>query len=1110
MKTRLAIFVQVLFAVIPATTALAATPIQLAQSPALSPDGSTLAFAYDGDVWTVPIAGGAARRLTFHPADDGRPHFSPDGKQLAFVSDREAGSQVFVMSSEGGAPRQVTHHTEGYDIEDWYPDGKTLLLSGMRDGHWRHARRFFPVGLEQRSAEQPLFDAYGSDASLSPDGRRLLFVREGERWWRKGYRGSRAGQIWMCSLKSNNFTELLKLPTDCFWPKWKADGRGFYYVGAESGSFNLWEYDLKSKKSTQLTHFEDDSVVNPTVSRDGSTIVFRHLFDLYVLRPGDGQPPRKLELIDDSDQNREEVLRRTLTKASQITYTEDALEMAFIAGGDLWVMDTVLKEPRQVTDTADEEQDPTFTADGKAILLVGNREGQADLWKVQRADDELYWWQNESFTLTQLTDDAEVESRLKLSPDGKQMAYVRGNGDLWVADLDGKNARRVIEGFDPPDYDFSPDGKWLVYSQSNDNFNSDIWLAPLDGSREPFNVSRHPDNESGPVWSPDGRAIAFVGRRMAEEVDIYYVWLKAEDEDRSSRERRLEQALEKIQKARKTAASGKTDSSGEKKDENKKEEDKKEEDADAMQIDFDRMHERIHRISVPNSSESDLFWSPDSKKLVCTATVDGKRGTYTFAFPDSLKPTLLSTTVMNGARWLKKTNTIVGLADGAPSVLSATGAKTSYTFRAAQEVEQAARYRAAFDLCWRTMRDWWYDPRLGNRNWDAVRRKYREAAGSAVDARTFSTVVHLMLGELNGSHLGFSMRTASTSSAEWSETTAHLGVRFDANYKGPGLKVRDVLPGGPAEKVQSRLAAGDIVLSIDGVQVDPDMDLTEVLNGRLDRDIHLHVKESIKQEGEKDKSEKQEEGDDTAGEREVAIRPISYASARGLLYRKWIDDNHRHVEKASAGKLGYLHIQSMNEASFLEFERALYTVGYGKDGLVIDVRENGGGYTTDHLLTALTQPRHAITKPRGGGRGYPQDRTVYATWHKPIVVLCNQNSFSNAEIFSHAVKTLERGKLVGVPTAGGVISTGAASIMDIGLLRRPFRGWFVLGDGQDMELNGAVPHVVVWPHPGDLPAGKDVQLDKALQLLEKDIKSWRAQPQVELKYASERETAKTE
>ena len=354
-------------------------------------------------------------------------------------------------------------------------------------------------------------------------------------------------------------------------------------------------------------------------------------------------------------------------------------------------------------------------------------------------------------------------------------------------------------------------------------------------------------------------------------------------------------------------------------------------------------------------------------------------------------------------------------------------------------------------------------------------------------------VINLMLGELNGSHLGFYPGGRGSSSAsrggsqEWNEVTAHFGLRFDETFKGPGLKVRDVIHGSPADLDRSRVTAGEVVLAINGQEVDPAMNLPTVLNGIMDQDYLLKVK-------------------DAEGEiRDVSIRPISFGAAASLLYEHWIRGNQKWVDERSDGKLGYMHIRGMNMSSFYRFEQELYAVGAGKQGLIIDVRENGGGSTTDHLLTALTQPVHAITKPRGGGEGYPHDRKVYASWNKPIIVLCNQNSFSNAEIFSHAIKNLGRGQVVGVPTAGGVISTGGTSIMDLGFLRMPFRGWYLINDGEDMELNGAVPHHVLWPQPGEMPAGKDVQLEKATAELLTDVEKWLASERPSLKKASERE-----
>jgi tricorn protease len=1107
----------------------AAEPLLLANNPALSPDGGTLAFDWNGDVWTVPSAGGVARPLTRHPARDRQPHFSPDGKEIAFISDRSGSPQVHVLPVAGGTPRQLSFHTAGFTLQEWTPDGR-LLVGAARDHFWRHAERFSLVNPTKRQAEEMLFDDYGHDGKLSPDGRRLLFAREGAPWWRKGYHGSQASQVWLYDLDQKTFQKVLSEDGGCLWPLWKPDGKGFYFVGARSGSFNLWEHDLASAKDRQLTHFTDDSVVFPCISRDGSTIVFRHLFDLYRLRPGSAESPTRLEIICDSDQPAQKIEHRVLQQATDVAFTSDGLEIAMIAGGDLWVMDTELREPVAVTASAEEERSPVFSPDGTSLLFLADRDSRCDLYRATRADKSLNWWQNRQFKVDKLTDDGEVKSGLRFSPDGAKISYLRSHGDLYVADPDGKNAKRVVASWNRIDYDWSPDGKWLVYAQSDADFNRDIWIAPLDGSRPAFNLSRHPYNDEEPVWSPDGRLIAFTGRRGLTEIDIHYVWLRAEDDEKEGHERGVEKALEKINKVRKPAPRrpGGRDTGDEPAAAQVKPE---------VVIDFDNLHRRVRTISIPDSTESGLFWSPDGKRLAFSGTVEGKRGTYAVDFPDDLKPKQLSAQTGTHARWLKQGNQVVWLSNGLPgsftpgSSVSATPAGSTeppagrgggrrpaaaapaaspaaeagagFRFRALQRVDLSQRNRAAFDLCWRTMRDEFYDGRLGNRDWDSVRRKYLDAAGQTPDMEAFTTLVQLMLGELNGSHLGFTAtgsggppgrrggpQTPEPAGTSWVESTAHLGVRFEPNTRGPGLKVRDVLPGGTADHKSSRLAAGDVVLAIDGTAVDPKMDLTVILNGPPERDIQLRVRGT------------------NGKERDVTLRPIPYPRVAALLYEAWMEGNRKAVERASAGTLGYLHISAMNQPSFLKFEEELYAAGTGKDGLLIDVRENGGGSTADHLLTALTQPVHAVTVSRGGAPGYPQDRKVYATWNKPIVVLCNQNSFSNAEIFSHAIKTLKRGRLVGVPTAGGVISTGAATIMDVGVLRLPTRGWHLLGDGADMELNGAVPDVVVWPQPGELPRGRDIQLDKAVEVLLEDVKAWKGRHQPALSNASERSKPK--
>jgi len=1104
-----------------AWTAAASEPIRLASSPTLSPDGQSLAFSWHGNLWMVASTGGEARQITTHIARDSRPCFSPDGQQLAFTSERTGTRQVYVTSVSGGFAAQVTFHSEGSSLEEWFPDSRALLVSGVRDHSWHHADRFFRVGLAKRSAEELLFDAAGRDASLSPDGKKLLFVREDVVWWRKGYRGSQSGQIWMYDLVSKQYTKLVDHERGCRYPLWQPDGKGFYYVGGQSGSFNLWQRDLASGRQRQLTTYRDDSVVMPCISRDGSTIVFRYLFDLYRYQPQSNKPPERIEITCDSDVVPDAFMRRVLQSASAVSFSSDGLELAMIAGGDLWVMDTELREPRQVTNTPEEERWPAFAPDGRSVLFVSDKDGQCDMWRATRSDSKKYWWQNDRFVLTRITNDVENESHLQWSPLGDAVAFVKGLGDLWVMSADGKSARRVLEHWERLSYDWSPDGKWLTYAAFDTDFNRDVWVLSLEGEQKPVNLSCHPNNDGNPVWSPDGRIIAFTGRRQGTDVDLYFVYLQKEQAEVDSHDRAVQRAIDKIRKARlkpnpttskevrPASGSGATPAAKPagatpapktvivtSKDTSRS----LPKNPPKVRIDLEGIADRIHRVAIPNMAEGGLFWAPDSKRLAFTANIDGKPGTYTISLPEDLKPKLLAAHTGRSARWLEADQRVVWLSSGVPASLSASGLQSLYSFSVPQQVDVKGRFAAAFDQCWRAMRDYYYDATLGNRNWDEIRRKYAPSARKAVNSDELGEIVCLMLGELNGSHLNFyplgepapsddaqgsgdrpvaangPSVLRSTSDRRWNETTAHLGLQFDPAHKGPGWKVKQVIDGSPADRVKTKIRPGELLLSVDGRAVQPAADPTLVLNGPPNRDVLLRVRNS--------------EGTD----RDVELRPISYQKARSLLYEQWIRQNQEHVAAHSKGKLGYLHIRSMDMPSFQQFERDLYAVGAGKDGLIIDVRENGGGSTTDHLLTALTQPVHAITMPRGGQPGYPQDRKVYATWNKPIAVLCNQNSFSNAEIFSHAIKTLKRGPLVGVPTAGGVISTHTIDIMDVGRLRIPSRGWFRLSDGEDMELNGAVPDYVLWPEPGDIARGQDKQLDKALEVLLAEVQKWSRRP----------------
>ncbi len=1054
-------------------------PVRLAAVPRPLPDGKSFVFTWQGDIWVAPVDGGEATRLTHHPASDHWPCVSPDGKTVAFLSNRDATWQVYTVPVAGGAPRKISHHTEGATPLVWFPDGRSILVRGTRDHGGANAMRLLRLYLDSGLGEELLFDAYAYDADIAPDGKRILFTRDGNRLYRKGYRGSDASRIWLYDLETGEFKLVCDDPGGCRSPLWKPDGGGFYYVAQKSGCFNVWEHGLASGKEEQLTHFTDGAVIIPGLSRNGRTMVLRQLFDFYALDPGKPKTLKRIELQADTDQVRPAVRRRWYTavwnndETGTIDFTEDGLQMCFTTGGDLWAMDTVLREPRAVTtETGIHEREAVFTPDGEHILVLRDYGHRVNVWEAARANTNEYWWQNTAFDLKPVTDDEDGKYNLSVSPTGSNIAYCVERGDIVVCDRSGSNRVVVARSAYAAWYDWAPDGKWLVCNLSDSHGNRDIWVVSADGSREPYNLSRHPNSDYSARWSPDGRKIAFVGKRYDDSVDLYYVYLRESDERETERDRTIEKALKQM-----------------------KGEDKKKDGNGATNgvvdvvIDFERLTDRVHRIAVRDSSPSHLFWSHDSKALAFRAAVGGKKGTYKVVFPDNLKPEFMTDKQGEQAKWIKKGSKILWLVDRIPHAYT-----VKYPFKAFQHTDISDYQRLAFRTIWRLLRDRFYDGNLNNLDWDAMRLKYEDMAASAPCRAVFERTVFMLMGELNASHLGFKEDDASKKewgtewkTRDWKIRTGHLGLRFERSHEGPGMRVADVVEDGPTDRDGSRVRVGETVLRINDADVSPDMAWTRLLTGVYPRDDRLLVAAT------------------NGEERVVTVRTISYEEARKLFREEEIERNRDRVASASDGRLGYLHIARMQWADLRRFEQEVFACGVGRKGLIIDVRDNPGGFVADRLLAILCHPMHAVTIPRGGERSYPTGYLGKAMWDKPITVLCNQNTTSNGEIFSHAIKTLERGKLVGVPTQGAVISTPTARILDWGTLHLPDRGWFVRGTGEDMELNGCVPDHIVEARPGDIPAGRDPQLGKAIEVLLADVSAAESQPPLKLTKASERE-----
>ena len=404
------------------------TKIRLPRTPAISPDGSRIAFAWQNDIWTAKSDGGDATRLTIHAATDSSPQFSPDGKHVYFSSNRSGGTQIHVIPVEGGTAKQITSDSNRKSMLGVTNDGRHLVISQSTDRGWHYSEsaRVFLVDTEGKEPKKMLFDAGVRDAALSPDGTKVLFVRGRSNWNRKGYKGPQAAQLWMADLSTQPAT-LSRLSKDrerfqnvaAMDPMWAADGNSYYFNSDPDGVFNIYHQALGSDEVRQVTNVAadgvDDGVAFPVLSRDGNTLLMRRAFDLVKCDPKTGELTG-IELIATGDAIASPIERKRESRASAVAFTSDGKQMAFVSGQDIYVMDRILKEPVRVTNTAHPESSLLFSSDDSRLFFVTDSGGEVDIWEATHKQEDGIWWMADKFDLKQVTDDRDVEGRLQLSP----------------------------------------------------------------------------------------------------------------------------------------------------------------------------------------------------------------------------------------------------------------------------------------------------------------------------------------------------------------------------------------------------------------------------------------------------------------------------------------------------------------------------------------------------------------------------------------------------------------------------------------------------------------------------------------------------------------------
>ena len=1071
-----------------AKEAAAAAPAALPYftEPALSPDGREIAFVSGGDVWTVPASGGEARLLVSHPANEARPVYSPDGRRLAFVSNRTGAGDIYVLTFETGELRRVTFDDFNDQLDAWSRDGRWLYFSstgrdiaGMND--------LFRVSPEGGTPTQVSADRYTNEffSAPSPDGAALAFTARGNasaQWWRKGSSHLDQSEIWVARGLDGGapaYEQITTRGAKELWPMWAADGRKLFYVSDRGGAQNIWSKAFNGR-AQQLTKFTGGRVVWPGISADGKVIVFERDFRLWRLDTGSGEA-REIPLTRRGAPAGASVEHLRLTEQIQeMALSPDGKKVAFVVRGEVFAASAADGgDAARITFTPQEESQVAWSPDSRRLVYVSDRAGAPNLFVYDFGANAE----------TQLTRDARPDAVPRFSSDGKLVAFQRGARELRVVAPDGKQERLLATGaFDRapiiPDRPFvwSPDGKWIAYMPTGAKQFRNVYVVPVEGG-EARPVSFIANVFSNTVsWSPDGTFLLFDTGQRTENFQLARVDLIPrtprfrEDQFRDLFREETPRNLTPPQPqatpqpsptAQPSPAASPSPTPSPTASPAASAEEQKAEAKKPVRIVFDEIRRRLSVVPVGLDVNYQSI-SPDGKWVALIAQNVNQFNLYVYSLDElarepAVAKQLTSTATFKGdAQWSPDGKEIFFTDGGRISAVNLEGKQRAVAVAAEMDVDFAREKMEVFAQAWSWLRDHFYDPEYHGVDWQRVRAEYEPRIAGARTPDELRRLLSLMVGELNASHTGVLAPPAAAAT-----TTGRLGLRFDRlEYEKNGrLRVSEVIPLSPAA-LPGNIKPGDYLTAVDGRELDAHTNLDELLNYKINRRVSLAVASSPQ----------------GADRREVAVRPVNGVTEKGLLYRKWVEDNRAYVARASGGRLGYVHMFDMSAASLAQLYTDLDAENHLREGVIFDIRNNNGGFVNVYAIDVLAR-RGYLTMTQRGLEPAPA-RTVLGqrALELPTVLVTNQHSLSDAEDFTEGYRTLKLGRVVGEPTAGWIIYTWNQPMIDGSLVRLP-RMKITDNTGANMELKPRPVDVPATRPVGETLAGKDTQLDVAVREL---------------------------
>ncbi len=1049
----------------------------------ISPDGTTIAFTYKGDIYTVPVSGGRAMQLTSHPAYDTAPVWSPDSKKIAFASDRMGSLDVFIVSREGGVPQRLTTHS-GSETPIVFKDNGHVLFAAAIQPSAEDMQ--FPSGtfnqvyeVSVEGGRPRMFSSMPMEhISIRKDGKQWLYQdKKGyEDPWRKHHKSSIARDVWMYTPGTpGSYAKLTAFRGEDRDPVWAPDGESFYYLSEENGTFNVFKRRLGSASSTQITRHTVNPVRFLTIAENG-TLCYGLDGEIYTLAPG--KQPKKVKIEIMSDRLDRDVIRQVLQNGvSEMAVSPDGDEIAFIVHGDVYVTSVEYKTTKQITDTPEQERDVDFSPDGRSLVYASERDG---LWQIYQAslvkEDEKQFTYATEIKEERLTKSSKTSFQPQYSPDGKEVAFLEDRTAIRVMNLKSKKVRTVMDkkyqySYSDGDqwFQWSPDSKWILsdFIGVGGWNNKDIVLLKADGKGEMHNLTQSGYNDGRAKWVLGGKAMIWSSDRAGfrshgswgAESDVYIMFFDLEayekfrmnDEDlalyeEAEKERKMKEAKEKAEQDKK------------KKGKKHKKDDKKEkEEEETLTFDLENCRDRVMRLTANSSLLGDALLSKDGNMLYYLTSFEGPQDLWVRDLKEGSTRILVKGIGRGYLVQSKQGGIFICGGGGMREIDMRSGRPERIEFEAFFNYRPYAEREYIFEHAWQQVKDKFYMKDLHGVDWNGYKKVYEKFLPYINNNYDFAEMLSELLGELNASHTG-----ARYSGRGGAMPTASLGVFYDETYKGDGLKIKEIPAKSPFAQIKTKVTEGCIIEQIDGREVKKGEDYFPLLEGKVGRKIRLAVYNP-----------------DTKERFEETIRGIGAGQWNEVLYHRWVERNRAEVERLSGGRLGYIHIEAMNSESFRETYSELLGRYRHKEAVVVDVRHNGGGWLHEDLMVLLGGKEYQRFVAQGQYIG----SDPFNQWTKPSCMLVCEDNYSNAHGTPQLYQALKLGKLVGAPVPGTMTAVWWENQIDPSLVFGIPQVGCVDMEGNYAENHELEPDVLIYNSPADVLQGRDAQLEAAVKTL---------------------------